>query len=337
MASTMIIVLTVVYLMSMPIPNVAESSAEAYWKLNLGSETVMPKIVKDALIGANENANYVLQHEVQKGFKISKELESSILKDAEIVEYEMAFKVTNQQKESIKKLDQESIMLQTTHENPTIDPTKHSVYFTEPDLTRPGKTLKLNFMKIEDDAKFLPIQVTKSIPFSSKAFPRILDLFSVQANSSSADIMEDTIRACEIKAMSEEKKLCALTLEDMVDYVKSHVGKKVCTLSGYVAKDVQNVHKIVNSKKVESDVSMVCHKMGYPYAVFYCHNLKETSLYEISMVDSEGKKMDAIGVCHKDTSSWSPKHVSFQMLKVKPGSVPVCHFLNERSIAYVLK
>ncbi|XP_074309607.1 BURP domain protein RD22-like [Silene latifolia] len=323
MASPLFLALTLISLTMMPTPNVAESSAEAYWKLKFGSETVMPKIVKDALIGSHENANYVLHHMIEKGFTLSEELESSILKGESIYGYGPGL---------VQIIHEDQVMAMA---NPTLDPSKYPVYFLETDLIHPGKTLKLNFMKTEDHAKFLPIQLAKSIPFSSNDFPQILNIFSVKANTSSAEIMETTIKACETKAMSQENKLCAVTLEDMVDHVKSHVGNKVSTLQGYVEKNIQNVHQIVNPKKVESDVSMVCHKTGYPYAVFYCHNLKKTVLYKVSMVDSEGKKMDAVGVCHKDTSSWNPKHVSFQLLKVKPGSVPICHFLDERSIAYV--
>jgi hypothetical protein len=32
-------------------------------------------------------------------------------------------------------------------------------------------------------------------------------------------------------------------------------------------------------------------------------------------------------VCHNDTSQWNPKHISFQILKVQPGTVPICHII----------
>nr|CAD1843885.1 unnamed protein product [Ananas comosus var. bracteatus] len=37
--------------------------------------------------------------------------------------------------------------------------------------------------------------------------------------------------------------------------------------------------------------------------------------------------VDAAAVCHADTAAWNPKHLAFQVLKVKPGTVPICHFL----------
>ncbi|KAM0005498.1 putative BURP domain-containing protein [Helianthus debilis subsp. tardiflorus] len=53
------------------------------------------------------------------------------------------------------------------------------------------------------------------------------------------------------------------------------------------------------------------------------------------MISADGKKMNAAAVCHIDTSKWNPKHLAFQVLKVKPGTVPVCHFLPEDHVAWV--
>nr|WCP86633.1 responsive to dehydration 22b [Dianthus spiculifolius] len=337
-ASISLLITVAIFLAWMPMLSVAEYPSELYWKQKLGNDTVMPKIIKDAITGSEKSPKNVLKNMINKGFKISEELESSIRKGASILEYFVEYTLTDQQKESILKFNQESnlpyknALMQL---NLTIDPTKYSVYFLENDLKKPGKILRLNFMKVENDAKFIPIQVDEKIPFTSTKLPQILAIFSVRPNTIEAEIMKDTINACEKKALSNEMKFCATTLEGMVDYVDFHLGNRnVRTFEGYVEKNIQNVHKLVNAKKIESNASMVCHKLGYPYAVFYCHNLENTSLYEVSLVDSKGTKMEAVGVCHMDTSSWNPLHVSFLMLKVKPGS-PVCHFLDERTIAYV--
>ncbi|MCI83693.1 BURP domain-containing protein, partial [Trifolium medium] len=39
-----------------------------------------------------------------------------------------------------------------------------------------------------------------------------------------------------------------------------------------------------------------------------------------------GDMVEAMAVCHLDTSQWTPSHVSFQVLGVTPGSSSVCHF-----------
>ncbi|EEF39407.1 hypothetical protein RCOM_0586060 [Ricinus communis] len=49
----------------------------------------------------------------------------------------------------------------------------------------------------------------------------------------------------------------------------------------------------------------------------------------------DGSKATAAVVCHLDTSAWNPKQFAFQVLKVKPGGPPICHFLNIDTIVWV--
>ena len=89
-------------------------------------------------------------------------------------------------------------------------------------------------------------------------------------------------------------------------------------------------------KKV-ADKSVVCHKMNYPYAVFYCHTFTKTRTYMIPLVGVDGSKSKAMAACHSDTSAWHPQHVAFQVLKIKPGTVPVCHFLHNNAMVWIPK
>ncbi|KAK2383482.1 BURP domain-containing protein BNM2A [Trifolium repens] len=50
-----------------------------------------------------------------------------------------------------------------------------------------------------------------------------------------------------------------------------------------------------------------------------------------------GDKVEAMVVCHMDTSQWSPSHVSFQVLGVTPGSSSVCHFFPADNYIWVPK
>jgi len=80
---------------------------------------------------------------------------------------------------------------------------------------------------------------------------------------------------------------------------------------------------------------VACHNLDYAYAVFYCHKFTATKVYVVSLVGLDGTKANAVAVCHRDTSGWNPKHLAFQMLKVKPGTVPICHFLSEDEVVWV--
>ncbi|RVW61935.1 hypothetical protein CK203_064589 [Vitis vinifera] len=54
--------------------------------------------------------------------------------------------------------------------------------------------------------------------------------------------------------------------------------------------DSQEYEFGVGMKKV-ADKSVVCHKMNYPYAVFYCHTFTKTRTYMIPLVGVDGSNL----------------------------------------------
>ncbi|KAI3917392.1 hypothetical protein MKW98_027311 [Papaver atlanticum] len=89
-------------------------------------------------------------------------------------------------------------------------------------------------------------------------------------------------------------------------------------------------------RRIDSDNLVPCHSLPYPYAVFYCH-ATPAQAYVVPLVGADGTKIKATAVCHKDTSKWDPGHVVFQVLKVKPGTVPVCHFFTVDNMVWAAK
>ncbi|KAK4716073.1 hypothetical protein R3W88_014411 [Solanum pinnatisectum] len=71
---------------------------------------------------------------------------------------------------------------------------------------------------------------------------------------------------------------------------------------------------------------MVCHKLNYAYALHYCNVGGSTRTYMVSMVGVDGTKVKVVSVCHKDTSFWNAHTIPFVVFKVKPGTMPICHF-----------
>ncbi|RZC86448.1 hypothetical protein C5167_030531 [Papaver somniferum] len=92
-------------------------------------------------------------------------------------------------------------------------------------------------------------------------------------------------------------------------------------------------------RKIVSDKLVACHILPYPYAVFFCHatSAHTTRAYDVPLVGTDGTKINATAVCHQDTSKWDPDHVAFQVLKVKPGTVQICHFLSGDNFVWVGK
>ncbi|CAN4076563.1 unnamed protein product [Withania somnifera] len=222
------------------------------------------------------------------------------------------------------------------HDNPNV-----ALFFLEKDLYQ-GSNMKLHFVKTTSGATFLPRQEADSIPFSSDKMQEILNQFSVDPNSEEAQILKQTVQECEEPGIKGEDKYCATSLESMVDFSTSELGNKVQPLSTETEKETpMQKYTILGAKKLgennNNGKSVVCHKQNYAYAVFYCHKTETTESYMVSLVGADGTKAKAVAVCHKDTSAWNPKHLAFKVLKVTPGSIPVCHFLPQDHIVWVPK
>ncbi|KAL4342647.1 hypothetical protein GQ457_08G001830 [Hibiscus cannabinus] len=214
-----------------------------------------------------------------------------------------------------------------------------AIFFLENQL-RLGRTLEVNgILKTRNKASFLPRQIAQSIPFSSGKFPEIFKYFSLKPKSDEANLIKETIRKCEIPAMKGEQRYCATSLESLIDWTVSKLGKNIQVLSNDVEKETENrVFAIAGEAKKVGETEMVCHKLKYAYAVFLCHSIEKTTAYTVPLVSTDGStKAKLLAICHKDTSAWSPDHFAFQILKVKPGTVPVCHFLTKETLVWVPK
>ncbi|XP_076923003.1 BURP domain protein RD22-like [Bidens hawaiensis] len=213
-----------------------------------------------------------------------------------------------------------------------------ALFFLEKDMHK-GNAMNLHFTKTTSPSStFLPRKVADTIPFSSKKLPELYTRFSIKPNTVESESMKKTIDECEDKGMEGEKKYCATSLEAMVDFSTSELGKKVKAVSTEVNARISTPlqkYTIAEAKKLASDVAVVCHKQNYPYAVFYCHKTITTKAYVVSLLGIDGTKAKAVAVCHTDTVKWNPKHLAFMVLKVKPGATPVCHFLPEDHVVWV--
>ncbi|XP_054818229.1 BURP domain protein RD22-like isoform X2 [Prosopis cineraria] len=212
------------------------------------------------------------------------------------------------------------------------------LFFLEKDLKTNHK-MNLLFTYTSNQASFLPREVVRSIPFSSRQMAEILNKFAVKPKSAKAEVMKNTIKHCEESGIKGEEKYCATSLESMVDFITLKLGKDVEALSTEVMKDTkQQEYTIMQGvKKVGDAKVVVCHKLKYVYALFNCHKIENTVAYTVSLKGADGSRVKAVSVCHRDTSRWNPQHLAFQVLKVKPGGVPICHFLYQSTIAWVPK
>lgn len=150
--------------------------------------------------------------------------------------------------------------------------------------------------------------------------------------------MEDSLKLCEAPAIKCEDEYCATSLESLVDFGVSKLGNKIEIFTTGIQEEEPQRYTIGRGTQRIGDKSVACHKLNYVYAVFYCHDIQDTKAYRVPLKMQHQQEDDvAIAVCHSDTSSWNPKHAAFQQLKVKPGTVPICHFLCSDTLFLVNK
>ncbi|GAB4854216.1 hypothetical protein Ancab_022803 [Ancistrocladus abbreviatus] len=205
-----------------------------------------------------------------------------------------------------------------------------SLFFMAKDL-RPGLKLNVQFTKSITGSGFLPRHVAESLPFTSNKLTQILKYFSIKPESPDAQAMKHTLEVCETQAEGNEK-YCATSLESMVDYATSRLGKDVTVQSAEAPKGTTTSYTVVEVKKMGIDDSVVdCHKVGYPYAVFYCHQPTATTPYVLTLVGADGLKFQAPITCH--VVGWRPIWLPFKLSS--EGKSHVCHFLDNDDVVWV--
>jgi hypothetical protein len=167
----------------------------------------------------------------------------------------------------------------------------------------------------------------------TKYVPEILNYFALQVNSKEAQVIRDEIGGCEEPNMEGEEKLCATSLESLIDFSVERLGQNVRVLSTDAGKK-QEYTVSAKATMIGDHKAAVCHKMRYPYAVHYCHVIADTEVDEVPLVGADGTRVKAVTVCHLNTSAWSPDHMAFEVLKIKPGPA-VCHFLDSDTLVRV--
>jgi hypothetical protein len=187
---------------------------------------------------------------------------------------------------------------------------------------------------------FFPREDADSIPFSVEEFPNILQLFSISQHSPQAKAIKRALEACESKPI-KELKFCATSLESMADSVRAIFGSqapfKVVSTTSFTKSNtlIQN-YTFLKVKEVPTSMTVACHDLPYPYAVFYCHDLGETKVFDISLGGGEhGERVTAFFICHMNTTGFAPDHIAFRVLGFKPGTAPVCHYVFPKNLLWV--
>lgn len=215
-------------------------------------------------------------------------------------------------------------------------------FFTLDDLYV-GNVMTLQF-PVQEVSPFLSRKEADSIPLSMSQFPSVLQLFSIPEDSPQANSMRGTLEQCEAEPTTGETKICANSLESMLEFVNKVIGsdaKHEILTTSYPSPSAAPLQKYT-ILKVSCDIDapkwVACHPLAYPYAVHYCHFISTgTKVFKVSLVgEDNGDKIEALGVCHLDTSDWNPDHIVFKQLSIKAGKEsPVCHFFPVKHLIWI--
>ncbi|RYR68406.1 hypothetical protein Ahy_A03g014899 isoform B [Arachis hypogaea] len=129
-----------------------------------------------------------------------------------------------------------------------------------------------------------------------------------------------------------EERYCAKSLATLIGFSVSKLGKNIQPLSSSFL-DKQNQYTIEGVQNL-GDKAVMCHRLNFQNVVFYCHEIHQTTAYQVSMVAADGTNTQALAVCHHDTSAMNPD-ILYELLKVKPGTATACHFLGNKAVMWV--
>ncbi|CAL4975681.1 unnamed protein product [Urochloa decumbens] len=220
------------------------------------------------------------------------------------------------------------------------------VFFFQ-DVLRPGSMITPTIPPTTFLPTLLQRREADSLPFSTKRLDDILAMFA-PTSLAMADEIRWTLDTCEHPwPLPGEKAGCATSLESLAKLPAALLGTRdVHAFSGDMPIDPAGTtarrerHKVTAVRKLsESPVAAACHDLTYPYAVFYCHTTSPAAAYMVTLEAEDGgsaaPEMEALAVCHLDTSQWSPRHPFLVAHNLRPGDVAVCHFLSKLSMIWV--
>ncbi|KAL5703109.1 hypothetical protein ACHQM5_028243 [Ranunculus cassubicifolius] len=202
---------------------------------------------------------------------------------------------------------------------------------------------------LKNGAKFdmgnLEVDLSPAKAFLPYSIASLLTPKQAQVLFSKTDIahmMDNTISMCN-SFMPGETRKCVSSVRDIIDFPaeifgdrrlkmlnpKSNVGSQKTVL-------LKNIRPVLHENPKAKFVS--CHEVFFPYILMYCHATSSVQVYEADLVHPETQEKVNDGmfaICHRDTSHWDPKHVSFSELKVGPGETEVCHWISTANLAWV--
>jgi hypothetical protein len=251
-----------------------------------------------------------------------------------------------QLKEESEHIDRQSEHVH--HESEHVHDFMLPSYFLKSDLVK-GSIIDLGVNFVHDTANpkrdFLPETVADTLPaLKASNLPKLLQAFNISEGTETATDVERAIFYCEgiANLPAEEKDAsCPTSEKAMAEFVSSQLGENAklfhTTVVPAKALTVGANLTIVeyNTRSADTeDNAVVCHNLPFPSQVYYCHKVSKTQVSQAILEAAEGLRINAVTLCHLDTSWWSVNHLAFKTLNV-PRGTEVCHWAFVSTLIWV--
>ncbi|KAK6122990.1 hypothetical protein DH2020_043267 [Rehmannia glutinosa] len=207
-------------------------------------------------------------------------------------------------------------------------------------MLKEGTLMKMpNIQDWMPKRSFLPRTILSKLPFSKNDLVELKRTFQAEDNSTMEHVILNALAECERDPSPGETKRCVGSIEDMIDFAVSVLGRNLVVRTTESVKGSSQsvvIGKVngVNGGRVTKSVS--CHQSLYPYLLYYCHSVPKVRVYEADIleVETKAKINRGVAICHLDTSTWGPGHGAFVALGSGPGLIEVCHWIFENDMTW---
>ena len=198
---------------------------------------------------------------------------------------------------------------------------------------------------------FLSSAIAEALPsINTHNLGTILEIFGIRYGTPMASMIETTARLCGNPALPGEERTCASSLEEIMAFATTRLGKNVQTLATTGAPTESasaptstapvkvvgyRKHSIEDGKQV-----VVCHELMFPSAMYYCHRVTGVKVIDVSLASATDQaipsntQIQATAMCHMDTTLWLSRHPAFAALHIAHGD-EACHFLSAGDLVFM--
>ncbi|OEL35526.1 BURP domain-containing protein 10 [Dichanthelium oligosanthes] len=193
------------------------------------------------------------------------------------------------------------------------------------DTSAPGSTVTPYILPAASHAPFLRHEVAESIRMSLENFTDILGMFAPAASPSAARDSWTTLDVCEHPDLLEgEHQGCVASMESIVELVASVLGTRDVQAPPTCPRGGPQVRAawLHGGVRAEDHSRTPCSTAT---------RINPARVYDVTLRSTTGEKkaMRVLAVCHLDTSGFHPANPFFVERGIKPGDIPLCHFLSK--------